>query len=117
MKKYLVLLTAFLTFFLVVSPASAQEMEYVWVNSIDTWNESEEIYLHKGETMHVKVTSKSGTAIYRVTDRFGNLITGGTVSPSTPKAYPKGAPEGWYKMILYCQTDWACQAEGRISDY
>ncbi|KON86722.1 hypothetical protein AF332_07885 [Sporosarcina globispora] len=116
MKKYLIMLTAFLSFFLVVSPASAQEFAIVSVSSFDTGNISNEIYLDKGETLHLNLWATSGTATYRVTDRFDNVMTSGTVTPSTPKTYPKGAAEGFYKLILKCSND-SCKASGRISDY
>ncbi|USK44669.1 hypothetical protein [Cytobacillus oceanisediminis] len=60
------------------------------------------IYLDKGNTLHIYVrnnTSSKNSIGFKVVDNLGQTVSSGTVAPGKYVAYPKGAPEGYYKLV------------------
>jgi hypothetical protein len=114
-KKITSIFAAFVCFFIVTASAYA-ESSYALLSPGDDYGATGWIGASPSNTLHIRVTPTVGTVNFEVRDNFGNFITGGTATPSSPKYYPRNVPDGLYYLEISCVGGDHCSASASLSD-
>lgn len=115
-RKFLMFIAVILLVFTMATSAYANSTYVLLTKGMVQSISKNPLYVRAGHDLHVKVTSTNFEVSYRVIDSNMKLITSGTVTNTTPKAYSRGVPEGNYFLILKCEVDDLCSASGALND-
>ena len=119
-KKKVVLGLA-IFFCVICSSASAENNTFVkaQIGYGEYYDDSPYITIDLGETLHIQADAyNNANFFYKVSDSLGNVITTGTITDGSSRAYPRGVPAGKYKIEVYCDSPYGpiCSGWGSLDD-